>query len=59
MLGNSKKHILLVDSTKFDKLSPYKTCNFDDIDTLITDKMPSQDYVKVFEKNNIRLIVAE
>ena len=59
MLGNSKKHILLVDSTKFDKLSSYKTCNFDDIDILITDKMPSQDYVKVFEKNNIRLIVAE
>lgn len=57
MLTNSKMHILLVDHTKFDKLSPYTTCGLNEIDILITDKMPSQDYIDAFDKYNVKLIV--
>ena len=59
MLKNSKTHILVVDNTKFGKLAPFKTCDFDDIDILITDKMPSEEFIQAFKENNVKLVVAE
>lgn len=38
MIANSRKKVLLLDSTKFTATSPYVICNVDDIDVLITDK---------------------
>ena len=58
MLKNSKTHILVVDSTKFGKLSSFKTCDFDDIDILITDKKPSKEFIKAFEQKNVKLVIA-
>lgn len=58
MLENSKKHILLVDHTKFNQFSSFKTCDFSLIDILITDQMPPREYVDFFEKNNVKLIIA-
>lgn len=55
MMKVSDKKILLADSRKFDKYSLYKICDLDDVDILITNKLPSEDYqrgdVKVIEAN--------
>lgn len=58
MLKRSKLHILLVDHTKFNKIYMTKTCDFDAIDVIITDTEPTEDYIKIFEKYNIQLIIA-
>ena len=58
MIRQSSMHVLLVDHTKFDKIFFAKTCDFDRIDVIITDLMPSNDYVELFKKQNIRLIIA-
>lgn len=58
MIKNASIKILLVDSSKFDKIFLSKISNFSDIDYIITDKTPSDDYIKVFEQSNTKLIVA-
>lgn len=59
MLSNSAVHILLVDHTKFDKTSSYRTCFLEDIDILITDRMPSKKYVETLNQLNVKLIVSD
>lgn len=59
MIKNSAIHILLVDHTKFDKIYVSKTCNFSEIDIVITDKKPPAQYIEAFEKYRIQLIIAE
>lgn len=56
MLKNSKKHILLVDSSKFDRIFLYTSCTFENIDVIITDKKPSDEYVEFFDNCKITLI---
>ena len=46
-LKNSKQHILLCDSTKFDKLFFYGSIRLEDIDYVITDKRPDDAYVEL------------
>lgn len=58
MLRHSKIHILLVDNTKFGKINLCQSCIFEDIDYIITDKMPSNDYLQTFDKYGIKLIIA-
>ena len=55
-IKNANKVILAVDSTKFDKISFVKICDIDDIDVVVTDAIPSDECVKVFEEKNIELI---
>ncbi len=57
MIRNSKLKICLVDHTKFNKQFFIQTCSISDIDVLITDKMPEDEYLDVINKNNVRLIV--
>lgn len=58
MLKNSKLHILLADYTKFDKIYMTRTCGFEEIDIIITDRKPSEDYIRLFEKHNVKVIVS-
>lgn len=46
-LKNSKRHILLCDSTKFGQLFFYGSIRLDDIDYVITDKCPDEAYVEL------------
>lgn len=46
-LANSKHHILLCDSSKFDQLFFYGSIRLEDIDYVITDKCPKQAYVEM------------
>lgn len=57
MVKNSKLRVCLVDHTKFGKTFFVKTCTFDDIDVLITDQKPNDEFLSIFEKSNVRLIV--
>lgn len=58
MLNHSKLHILLVDHTKFGRINMCKTCDFDKIDYLITDKVPSSEYLQEFEKAGVKVVIA-
>ena len=58
MLKNSKTHILLVNSTKFGKIYMTKMCDLADLDVVITDNTPPQEYIDAFKEHNIKLIVA-
>lgn len=50
---------LLVDSYKFDKYALTTYCGLDEIDYLITDKLPNENYQQFLQANNIRLITKE
>ena len=50
MLKKSKTTILVADHTKFGKLASFKTCDFSDIDILITDKAPTKNFIKASEE---------
>lgn len=56
MLKNAKKNILLLDHTKFDKSYLYRTCSLKDIDVIILDRKPSEEYMELFKKNNVEII---
>lgn len=58
MLDSSKTHILIADSSKFGKVFLSQTCHFDDIDYLITDKLPDKDYIELFKRSHTKLIIA-
>lgn len=57
MMNQSNCHILLVDHTKFSKIFLCRTCDFERIDYLITDEEPSSEYMELFRKNNIEVII--
>lgn len=57
MLKRSKTHILLVDNTKFNHIYMSQTCDFNDIDIIITDKEPDKKYIDIFKTYNCQLIV--
>ncbi len=53
----SKEVILLVDSSKFDVMSLYSFADWEDIDTVITDKQPSEEFLQRFKEANVKVIV--
>ncbi len=56
MLKNALQRIVLVDSSKFDKVKLSRVCGLDEVTTVVTDKKPSQQYLNFFKKHNIELI---
>ena len=46
----------LADSSKFGKSYMLKVLDLEDINAIITDKKPNQEYIDYFKENNIRLI---
>lgn len=46
---------LLADHSKFGRTSFAHLCDFDDIDTLITDEMVSKEWCDYFECHNVKL----
>ncbi len=59
MRRNSDKVIMLCDSTKFGKTFMCKDFWFDDIDYLITEKKPSQEFIEVINVNKCKLIIPD
>ena len=56
MIAQAKKIILLVDHSKFDKVSFTKTCDFSNISIVVTDTAPSEKWQEYFNERQIKLI---
>ncbi len=59
MMASAKRVILAADSTKFGKVSFISIGGFSDIDVLVTDFDPGEEWRTMLEENGIELIVAE
>ena len=56
LMRQCKETYLLVDHTKFDQASFVKICPLNSIHYVVTDTIPSQEYVDFFSQNGIKLI---
>ncbi|AZV58929.1 DeoR/GlpR family DNA-binding transcription regulator [Clostridium sp. AWRP] len=56
MASQSSKVFLLVDSSKFTKVAFIHLFDFNNIDYIVTDNSPSQDWIDFLHKHNIELI---
>lgn len=56
---NSETIFMIADSTKFDKISLYSFAYFNDINFLITDTKPNDDYISKLKAHNVSLIYKE
>ena len=54
-MQSAKKVILAVDNTKFDKTSFVRFANIGEVDAVITDKEPSDEWKNYFASNNVEL----
>lgn len=55
MIKSAKEVILVVDSRKFDKISFVRMGDFFDVDYVVTDSNPSNDWHDTFERNNVKI----
>ncbi len=58
MLKHAKTKVLLMDSSKFNSIQMFRAAKLTDIDVVITDSVPPEEYTGYFEKHGISLIVA-
>lgn len=56
MLSHSKLHILLADHTKFNQTFTAKTCDLSQIDILVTNRMPPNNYLTYFQEHNVKCL---
>ncbi len=56
LFRSADKHVLAIDSTKFDKIAFIKVFDTDNIDVVVTDSKPDDKWVKFFENKGIELI---
>jgi DeoR family transcriptional regulator of aga operon len=56
MFENSRLHYLLVDSSKFDKASIFRTTGIENVDAIITDKSLSKEYLDKLKNRNTEVI---
>lgn len=57
IMRNSQKVIVLADSSKFGIITPFKICDLDDVDVIITDSI-TQDKKEWFEGKKVQVILA-
>lgn len=53
MLASAKQKILAVDRTKFNRIAFSQICSITDIDIVVTDVKPSEDWLRYFEEKGI------
>lgn len=59
VVAKSNLVYLLMDCSKFGISSLMTYCSLEDIDYLITDKIPKKEYVEFIKKSNVKLIIPE
>ena len=57
VIKQAKTIIVLVEHQKFNHTSYFRGAKLENIDVIITDQMPPQNYIKLFNKFNIQLIL--
>ena len=55
MTKNSEKTILVLDHTKFERVSFARVCAPSSLDAVVTDQEPSEQWTKIFKDNNVEL----
>jgi DeoR family transcriptional regulator, glycerol-3-phosphate regulon repressor len=58
MLQNARRRVLLVDHTKFTRVATCRVAHLRDVDTLVTDRLPSRPVLSMLEAAGCELIVA-
>lgn len=53
IMKNCQMIILLADHTKFERPAFYRICSFDDLDMIITDQRPSDDWMEILAHNGV------
>jgi len=56
MFENSRLHYLLVDSSKFNKASVFRTTGIENLDAIITDKPLPNEYLDILKRKKIEII---
>ena len=56
MFKNSRLHYLLLDSSKFNKASIFRTTGIENVDAIITDKPLPKEYLDILKDKNIEII---
>ena len=56
MIRMADEVCLLCDSSKFDKKSFYRIAPLDDIDMIITEKKPSEEWIAMLKNHNVKLV---
>ncbi|MGR6118027.1 DeoR/GlpR family DNA-binding transcription regulator [Aeribacillus composti] len=59
IVKRSEQVYLLVDHDKFDKYALMTYCRLDEVDYIITDTAPSEQYQEFAKKHNIQLVIAD
>ena len=56
IFSSADRKILAIDSTKFNRRSFVKVFSVSDVDTVVTDEKPSDEWIEFFEKHQVELI---
>lgn len=56
MMTVCQEKIMLIDSSKFEHKAFYKICSLSDIDTIITNEEPSDEFKSVIAQNGVKLL---
>ncbi len=59
MIARSEKSVVLLDSSKFDRMSVSLVAGLADIDVLVTDKKPPKNLYQALKVNNVELLIAQ
>ncbi len=59
LIGSAARVVALLDGSKFDRLSVVRICSLDDIDVLITDRLPDGALAQALAAVGIELTIAE
>ncbi|WP_066320388.1 DeoR/GlpR family DNA-binding transcription regulator [Bacillus sp. FJAT-29814] len=59
MVQRGNKIIALADHTKIGTTGYFKVCSLDEIDILVTDKMPELKFVELLAQNNVDLVITD
>jgi DeoR/GlpR family transcriptional regulator of sugar metabolism len=55
MVANSRRRILLMDHTKFNKTSLEKVCSLADVDSMVCDDPPGGELASMLERENVAI----
>ena len=56
ILDSANTKILVADSTKFERVSFAKSCDFEDIDVFVTDERPTDEWIARFEASQVEVL---
>ena len=59
MIASARKVVVLADSTKFGESSFVRVCGLEDVNVIITDKLPSPEIIEALQEKNCELVIAK